>query len=51
VIVITPRTEIEVRELQAIVARLPAATRIYAINLLRREPADAVCAKSANTLA
>ncbi len=42
VIVITPRTEIEVRELQAIVARLPAATRVYAINLLRREAPDVV---------
>lgn len=42
VIVITPRTEIEVRELQAIVARVPAATRVYAINLLRREAPDAV---------
>ena len=42
VIIVAPRTEIEVRELQAIVARLPSATRVYAINLLRREPADVI---------
>jgi len=42
VILVAPRTEIEVRELQAIIERMPAATRIYAINLMRREPAHEV---------
>ncbi|MFZ2960978.1 MAG: hypothetical protein WA705_29210 [Candidatus Ozemobacteraceae bacterium] len=40
VILVSPRNGIEVRELQNIADRLPAATRIYAVNFLRRETPD-----------
>jgi hypothetical protein len=42
VIVVVDRKQLEVRELQALLSRMPNATRIYAINLLRQEPADLV---------
>jgi hypothetical protein len=42
VIVVVDRKQLEVRELQNLLSRMPNATRIYAINLLRQESADLV---------
>ena len=42
VLVVVDRKQLEVRELQNLLSRLPNATRIYAINLLRHEPPDKV---------
>jgi hypothetical protein len=42
VIVVVDRKQLEVRELQTLLSRMPNATRVYAINLLRQEPAEQV---------
>ena len=41
-ILVIPRTQIEVRELHHLLDRMPNAQRIYAINMLRQEPAAAM---------
>ncbi len=50
VFVVFARNQIEIRELQAILDRMPDAQRIYAINLLRDEPAAKVRQEAATIL-
>ncbi len=50
VILVAPRKEVEVRELENLASQLPAATRIYAINFLRRETPDAFLRDAAHGL-
>jgi hypothetical protein len=42
VIIVSPRTALEIRDLQSIIERMPRATRILAINFMRLEPAHEV---------
>jgi hypothetical protein len=42
VIIVSPRTALEIRDLQLIIARMPRATRILAINFMRLEAAHEV---------
>lgn len=50
VIVVFARSQMEISDLAEILARLPEARRIYAINLIRREPAHIARQEAAMTL-
>jgi hypothetical protein len=50
VILVAPRMQIEIKELRSIAMNMPSATRIYAINFLFRESAEALLADAKDQL-